>query len=250
MRKKIAAGNWKMNLEFDEAINLVTALQNGQFDSEIEMILGVPFVYLKSIADLLNGSDNISIAAQNCSPHAKGAFTGETSISMLKSIQVNTVIVGHSERRHLFNESNELLKEKVDALLSESLTPIFCFGEPLSVREDAKHEGFVEDQLKSSIFHLSEAEFSKLILAYEPIWAIGTGKTASPQQAQDMHAFIRNLISKKYNSELAESVSILYGGSVKPKNAKELFANKDVDGGLVGGASLKSEDFLAIANSF
>jgi len=227
MRKKLAAGNWKMNLDMESAIELA-----------------------QSIVDICAENSSLTVAAQNCHQAEKGAFTGEVSIPMLASIGVDHVIVGHSERRQYFDESDDLLKEKVDALLANAMTPIFCCGEPLEKRESGDHFSFVLNQLQNSIFHLSGDDLSKLILAYEPIWAIGTGVTASPEQAQEMHAYIRGQIKEKYGAEVSDNMTILYGGSVKPANAKELFANADVDGGLVGGASLKADSFTAIIDAF
>jgi len=250
MRKKLAAGNWKMNLDYENASTLAKALKAHSIAEGTEVIIAVPHVYLQSIAEICKDNSDLTVAAQNCHEKEKGAFTGEISIAMLASIGVDHVIVGHSERRQYFHESDELLKEKVDALLAHAMTPIFCFGEPLEKRESEDHFTYVLAQLENSIFHLSADDLQKLILAYEPIWAIGTGKTASPEQAQEMHAFIRSQIAERYNASVAKNMTILYGGSVKPANAKELFANDDVDGGLVGGASLKADSFTAIIDSF
>ncbi|MBT8231871.1 MAG: triose-phosphate isomerase [Saprospiraceae bacterium] len=250
MRIKIAAGNWKMNLTYDEGKQLTEEIVNSEIPADVQVILGVPAIALARTACLAEDNSNVHIAAQNCHHIASGAYTGEISIPMLKSIGINHVIIGHSERRELFNESDEFLKLKVDALLEAGLTPIFCCGEPLNVREDGGQNEYVKAQFENSIFHLSGEQFSQLIIAYEPIWAIGTGVTASPQQAQDMHSYLRSLIEEKYNNDIANGISILYGGSVKPNNAEEIFGQTDVDGGLVGGASLKSETFIPIINSF
>lgn len=245
-RLKIAAGNWKMNNNYEAGIELTRALVNQSQTSEHLMILGTPFIHLKAVSELIADSAHIKLAAQNCHQAAKGAYTGETSIEMLKSVGVDYVILGHSERRMYFKETNELLVEKVNAVLENGLLPIFCCGEALDIREAGTHETFVANQLRESLFHLSAEDFSKVVIAYEPIWAIGTGVTASPEQAQDMHRIIRLLIAQQYGKKIAEETSILYGGSVKPTNAKDLFAQEDVDGGLVGGASLKAADFMAI----
>ena len=248
-RKNIAAGNWKMNTNLQSAKELIMGLKSGQFPDETGMIVGVPFVYLSEVVKWLEGS-KIQVAAQNCHPAKKGAFTGEISIDMLKDIGVGAVIIGHSERREIFGEANAFIKEKVDALLDQDMQVIFCCGEPLSVRKVGSQNHFVEKQLTESIFHLSSDQISKLIIAYEPIWAIGTGETATPGQAEDMHAHIRSMITDQYGRDVAEGISILYGGSVKPGNASELFANPNVDGGLVGGAALNAEGFIEIANAF
>lgn len=250
MRQKIAAGNWKMNLSFDEGLQLTRAIMNTHQGEGVTVILGAPYVYLKSLSDMTFPVPNIQIAAQNCHHKLNGAFTGEISIPMLQSININYVIVGHSERREYNHESDELIGEKVKVLLDNGITPIFCCGEPLSERKQNKQNDFVKNQLEKGLFGLSEDEIKKLIIAYEPIWAIGTGETASSDQAQDMHAFIRQCISEVYNGATSSVIPILYGGSVKPANAGELFAMEDVDGGLVGGASLKADSFRAIINSF
>lgn len=249
MRKQIAAGNWKMNLSFEEGQNLLTSLKSANRPDNVHTILGVPAPYLKPLQDLCE-NDGLCVAAQNIHHEQKGAFTGETSVNMVKSIGVKYVIIGHSERREYQKESNELLKTKVDLALENDLTPIFCCGESLEIRKSGSQNAFVTNQLKESLFHLSADDLSKLIIAYEPIWAIGTGETASPEQAQDMHHALRNYIAESYNQDVANGISILYGGSVKPANAKEIFGQADVDGGLVGGASLKAEDFTQIIHSF
>ncbi len=250
MRKKIAAGNWKMNLGRDQAVVLTQDIAEGSIPEDVHVILGTPFIYLHELNAMLQDVKGIKLAAQNCHQMPSGAYTGEVSASMLKSIGIEYVILGHSERRMYFNESDELLRAKVDIALKEGLKVIFCCGEPLEIREANSQNGYVSRQLVNSLFHLSEADFSNIVIAYEPIWAIGTGKTASAEQAQEMHAFIRALVQEKYSAETAVDLSILYGGSVKPANASELFANPDVDGGLVGGASLDAQGFLSIINAF
>ncbi|WP_235298960.1 triose-phosphate isomerase [Portibacter marinus] len=249
-RLKIAAGNWKMNKTFEDAMQLSRAIANASRDESVLTILGVPSIYLKMIVDQVLYVEGLEVAAQNCHSQPSGAYTGEISAPMLASIGVKYVILGHSERRADFAESNSELAEKVDIALENDLIPIFCCGESLQIRKSGKHLEYVTDQLKDSLFHLTEQQFSKLILAYEPIWAIGTGETATPEQAQEMHAHLRNAISLQYSQEIAAQVPILYGGSVKPSNAVEIFSQQDVDGGLVGGASLKSDDFTRIINSF
>jgi triosephosphate isomerase len=253
MRRNIVAGNWKMNNTIEEGKILaseVVNMVNDEVNNNVTVILGTPFVHLLPVVELTKQSDKVFVAAQNCSEHVSGAFTGEVSVTMLKSIGVDFVIIGHSERRQYFNETNAQLAQKVDLTLIENITPIFCCGEPLEIREDGSFFDYVCNQLTESLFHLTREQMSKIVLAYEPIWAIGTGKTASAQQAQDMHAQIRSHIASQYGDELANEISILYGGSCKPDNARELFANPDVDGGLIGGASLKSRDFVDIAKSF
>jgi len=245
-RKNIAAGNWKMNKDYEEGLVLARNLLVHSKASDALMILATPFIHLKEVAEIIKGQPHLRLAAQNCHQKPSGAYTGETSLGMLKSVGVTHVILGHSERREYFHESNELLAEKVNAVLENGLTPIFCCGERLDIREAGTHVAYVANQIEESLFHLSAAAFGKIIIAYEPIWAIGTGVTASPEQAQDMHREIRQMLAKKYSTEVADNCSILYGGSVKPGNAKELFGQPDVDGGLVGGASLKAEDFCAI----
>lgn len=241
-----------MNKNFQEGQDLAQALTDkfGNSDANAIMILGTPYIHLAAVKNIIKDSSKIKLAAQNCHQNEKGAYTGEISVDMLKSVGADYVILGHSERREYFGEAAELLATKVDLVLSRGLKPIFCCGEKLEVREAENHETLVGAQIKDALFHLDAEAFSNIVIAYEPVWAIGTGVTASPEQAQEMHAFIRRLLATKYGKDVAEATSILYGGSVKPANAKELFANKDVDGGLVGGASLKVDDFVAIANSF
>lgn len=251
MRKKIVAGNWKMNKTLEEAKILTTELMGMVADevkSNTEVIICTPFPYLISLKNQL-GNSNIKVGAQNCSEHDSGAYTGEVSAVMIKSIDVPYVIVGHSERRQYFGETNKMLALKVDKALANSLTPIFCCGEPLEIREKGEHETLVKQQVEESLFHLSTDVLQKVVIAYEPVWAIGTGKTATSQQAQDMHLVIRKHLASKCGQSVADSISILYGGSVKADNAKELFACADVDGGLVGGASLKSREFVEIVKA-
>ena len=251
MRKQIAAANWKMNLTCQQAeilIDEILALPHNLKQHQ-QAIFAVPFPYLTIIAKKIEGKENVFIAAQNCFTKISGAYTGETSVTMLQSIGVKYVLVGHSERREYFNENNTLLAEKIDICLANDITPIFCCGEPLDIREANNQDSFVAKQLKESLFHLSEIDIQKVIIAYEPIWAIGTGKTATSQQAQDIQAFIRKEIATKYNTDIANNISILYGGSVKANNAKEIFEQPDVDGGLVGGAALNATEFNAIINN-
>lgn len=251
MRKQIAAANWKMNLTLAQAETLITDLLNSPIELKEgqEAVFGVPFPYLINIADKIGGKQYMYVAAQNCYNKSAGAYTGETSVEMLKSIGIPYVILGHSERREYFNESNTMLAEKVSLCFEYGLKPIFCCGEALDIREAGSQNSYVENQLKESLFHLTEEHLKGFVIAYEPIWAIGTGKTASSEQAQEMHAHIRNVIAAQYSTELADSISILYGGSVKASNAKEIFGQPDVDGGLVGGASLVATDFTTIINS-
>ncbi len=252
MRRKIVAGNWKMNNNFQEAEELIETildlLENNETENPL-MVLCPPFPYLELATDLTDET-HVSVGAQNVSQFVKGAYTGEVAAPMLRSIGVEFCIVGHSERRKYFNESSELLKEKVDVLLDHSIKPIFCCGEQLEEREKEIHFEVVKSQIQESLFHLNETEFENIVIAYEPIWAIGTGKTATSEQAQEMHAFIRKLLIEKYGEEIANDCTILYGGSCNAQNARELFANPDVDGGLIGGASLKAEDFYKIFKSF
>jgi triosephosphate isomerase (TIM) len=249
-RKKIVAGNWKMNKTLEESVELAKAVAAGKVSSRAELVLCVPFVNMQSVQKVIAKKKKIHLGAQNMHQEAKGAFTGEISADMLLAIGANHVIIGHSERRQYFNESDELLAQKVNAALAKGLTPIFCCGESLEIRQANTHVKFVAEQLKNSLYHLSATDFAKIVIAYEPIWAIGTGLTASPEQAQEMHAAIRKEIKRQYGNDIAKNCSILYGGSCNAKNAKELFAQRDVDGGLIGGASLVADDFLTIANSF
>ena len=251
MRKQIAAANWKMNLSLAQAeilLNEIVATAP-TLGAHQEAVFAVPAIYISLALAKLSNKPNVFVAAQNCHQKESGAYTGEISASMLQSIGVKHIIVGHSERREYFNESDALLAEKVNAILAIGSTPIFCCGEPLSIREAETQNAFVEAQLKNSLFHLSADAIVKVVIAYEPIWAIGTGKTASSAQAQEIHAYIRSCFAAKYGEAVANEISILYGGSVKASNAKEIFSQPDVDGGLVGGASLVATEFTAIINA-
>jgi len=248
MRQKIVAGNWKMHKNAEETEDLLNELIDKlPNDIEAQIIVAPTFVNLASAVDHLEFT-NIGVAAQNMHQNESGAFTGEISAEMLKSIGVNIVILGHSERRAYFHETDTLLAQKVSTGLKHDMTIIFCFGEELKDRQNKQHFNIVENQLRDGLFHLENKDWEQIILAYEPVWAIGTGETASPEQAQEMHEFIRETIRKRFGSDVAEDVSILYGGSVKPDNAKEIFSKPDVDGGLIGGAALKATDFAAIVN--
>ena len=251
MRKQIAAANWKMNLTLQEAETLMDELMAIPFElnDDQEAVFGIPFPYLINIKNKLAAKKNAFVAAQNCYDKKSGAYTGEVSAEMLKSIAVDYVILGHSERREYFNESHAMLAAKINICQENGLKPIFCCGEALSIREAGTENSFVETQLKESLFHLTAEQLTGFVIAYEPIWAIGTGKTASNGQAQEMHAHIRSVMQKQYGAAVADSISILYGGSVKANNAKEIFAQPDVDGGLVGGASLIAADFAVIISS-
>ena len=249
MRKQIVAGNWKMNNDSKETKALLDELlAKTPKDTTAKVVVAPTFVNLQAAVAQTEDS-NIIVAAQNMHQAESGAYTGEISVGMLKSIDVNTVILGHSERRAYFDETNALLAEKVNTALKHNLTIIFCFGEELADRQSNNHFSVVETQLREALFHIEESQWANIVLAYEPVWAIGTGETASPEQAQEMHAFIRTLLRDNINSNVADATSILYGGSVKPANAKEIFSNPDVDGGLIGGAALKADDFLAIVNA-
>jgi len=251
MRKKIVAGNWKMNKTLEEAKALTSEVM-GMVADEVKgntvTVLCVPFPYLVTLKNQL-GNSSVKIGAQNCSEHDAGAYTGEVSALMLKSMAIPFVILGHSERRQYFGEDGKLLAKKVDKALASQLTPIFCCGEPLEIREAGSHEKLVKQQVEEALFHLSADALKNVVIAYEPVWAIGTGKTATSQQAQEMHAVIRKQLASKYGEAVAAEISILYGGSVNAKNAQELFSCPDVDGGLVGGASLKSREFVDIVRS-
>ena len=248
MRKQLAAANWKMNLTYQQAEQLITDIMNTPYTlaDHQRAVFAVPFPYLNMVVEKVKGKTGAGVAAQNCYTQKAGAFTGETSVEMLQSIHVDYVVIGHSERREYFNESNQMLAEKVNIALQFGLTPIFCCGEALAIREAGTQNEYVAEQLKESLFHLSAGELQKVIIAYEPIWAIGTGKTATSDQAQDMHAHLRSALAKQYGNSVADNISILYGGSVKGANAKEIFSEPDVDGGLVGGASLKADEFVQI----
>ena len=252
MRKKIVAGNWKCNTIVSEGVALakqVSDLVVAKGAKDVVVVLGTPFTHLTSVAATIDSS-RVSIAAQNCAAEPKGAFTGEVSVAMIQSSGATYVILGHSERREYYHETSEILNKKVALTLAQGLTPIYCCGEALAIREAGTENAFVQNQLEETVFNLSAEDFGKIVIAYEPIWAIGTGRTASSQQAQDMLAFIRGLIAKKYNQTIAENCSILYGGSCSPANANELFGQPDIDGGLIGGASLKADDFLVIINAY
>ena len=251
MRKNIVAGNWKMNKTLPEGLALIAeinkAIEGKQLNCEV--VVGAPFIHLAS-ASSATETTKIAIAAQNCADKASGAYTGEVSAAQVKSTGAKYVILGHSERREYYNETSEILNSKVALAFENELTPIFCCGEPKEIRESDTQNAFVKKQLDETIFNLSKDDFEKLVIAYEPIWAIGTGLTASTQQAQDMLAYIRSLIADKFGKETADKTSILYGGSCNAKNAAELFSQPDIDGGLIGGASLKSEDFVQIILAF
>jgi len=251
MRTKIVAGNWKMNKSFQEAEELIGEIASGLENKELkcEVVICPPALYLEMASDFADES-SFFVGAQNVSDHEKGAYTGEIAAEMLDSVDAEFCIVGHSERRKYFNEDNYLLANKVNRLLDNDIIPIYCCGELLEQRDKNLHFEIVKQQLKEGLFHLSEDEFSNIVVAYEPVWAIGTGVTASPDQAQEMHAYIRKLITEKYGDETAENCTLLYGGSCNAANAKEIFLQTDVDGGLIGGASLKADDFLKIADSF
>ncbi len=247
MRKKIVAGNWKMNLTKSEALALYQSVDTQNSANEVELIVFPSTVYLDSLNKL---EGNLKLGVQNFHPAESGAFTGENSITQVKDLGAEYVLIGHSERRMYFNEDGAFLKEKVDAALQHDVKIIFCCGEPLSIREMNAQDYYVEEQLIESLFHLSNYAMERIIIAYEPIWAIGTGKTASSEQAEAMHVSIRGFIEKQYGKSTAEKISILYGGSCNASNASELFACENVDGGLIGGAALKANDFLQIAKSF
>ncbi len=252
MRKKIVAGNWKMNTNYDSGLELAREINEKVAKANLKgtgIILGVPFILVADVVKNVD-KDNIGVAAQNSAAWEKGAYTGEISADMVKSTGAGYVILGHSERRKYFKETESILKEKTELALASNLEVIFCCGEVLEERNDNKHFEIIKRQISDSLFHLSAGEFSNIIIAYEPVWAIGTGVTASSDQAQEMHSFIRKLIAEKFGDELAGNTAILYGGSCNPGNARELFSNPDVDGGLIGGASLKADDFINIIDSF
>ncbi|MGD9994192.1 MAG: triose-phosphate isomerase [Salinivirgaceae bacterium] len=251
MRQKIVAGNWKMNTTYQEGIDLAIAIDKAvaeKGDKNVQVVVAPPFTHIAEVNKVVN-NERISVAGQNCATETSGAYTGEVSAEMLWSAGADYVILGHSERRSYYGETNDLLKIKVKKALEFNLTPIYCVGEVLEEREANKHFDVIKEQLETVLFDLSDEEFKQIVIAYEPVWAIGTGKTASPEQAQEIHKFIRDLLVAKFG-EAAKNTSLLYGGSCKPSNAKELFANPDVDGGLIGGASLTADDFLGIINGF
>ena len=251
MRKNIVAGNWKMNTTLQEGVALANEIKealNG-VETKCDVVIATPFTHLVSVVAAVEGT-SIGVGAENCADKTEGAFTGEVSAKMVASTGAQYVILGHSERRAYYHETPEVLKEKVLLALENNLTPIFCVGEVLAEREAGEHFNVVAAQVKESLFNHTADEFSKIVIAYEPVWAIGTGKTATADQAQEIHAFIRQTIAEKYGNEVADNTSILYGGSCKPSNAGELFAKPDVDGGLIGGAALKADSFLGIITAF
>ena len=251
MRKNIVAGNWKMNLNREEGIKLVEeVISLVSSENNVEVVFSPSFLYLHKVNKMCANDNLLQTASQNISHNDSGAFTGEVSAQMVNSLNVKYTILGHSERREYFNETNIELKQKVDLSLKNNLEIIFCCGESLNQRESGVHFDWIKQQLTESVFHLTEKEFEKVVIAYEPIWAIGTGVTASSDQAEEIHQFVRNVITEKYNENIAENTSILYGGSCNPTNAKELFSKKNIDGGLIGGASLNAENFTRIIKSF
>ncbi len=251
MRKNIVAGNWKMNTTVPEGVALAKEVNEALAAAtpKCDVVICVPFTHLCPVAAVIDQT-RLGLGAENCADHKSGAYTGEVSAPMVASTTANYVILGHSERRQYYGETAETLREKVALALENGLTPIFCIGEVLSEREDGTFNEVVRRQVEEGLFNLSAEDFGKIVLAYEPVWAIGTGKTATPEQAEDMHAWIRSVIAGKYGAEVAENTSILYGGSCKPSNAAELFAKPDIDGGLIGGAALKCADFMGIVNAF
>ena len=251
MRKKIAAANWKMNLRYEQGVALLDDLLGRKMDlAEHEwVVFAVPFPYLPMAMEKVKGHRNYAVAAQNCHQKVSGAYTGEVSADMLQSLGVPFVVLGHSERREYNGETSALLAAKVNEALARGLQPIFCCGESLTIREEGIHNAYVEQQLQESLFHLDDEHIRKVVIAYEPIWAIGTGKTATADQAQDMHLHLRSVLAARYGAHTADGISILYGGSVKGSNAAELFSKPDVDGGLVGGASLVADDFALIVQA-
>ncbi len=251
MRKQIAAANWKMNLTLQQAEQLLDNVISRPYNltGHQQVVFAVPFPYLAMAQEKVKHLQHIFVAAQNCYSKKSGAYTGEVSVEMLQSLGIEFVVIGHSERREYFAESNKFLADKLDICLEYRITPIFCCGEPLNIREAGTQNEYVAKQLEDSLFHLDEEALQKIVIAYEPIWAIGTGKTATSAQAQEIQAYLRSVLASKYGSQVAENISILYGGSVKASNAKELFSQPDVDGGLVGGASLIADEFAAIINA-
>lgn len=251
MRKNIVAGNWKMNTTLPQGVQLAKEVNEAlaAFKPACDVIICVPFTHLASINNVID-TNRLGLGAENCADHASGAYTGEVSAEMVASTGASYVILGHSERRQYYGENGEILRAKVALALANNLTPIFCIGEVLEEREAGKQNEVVKAQLEEGLFNLAEDYFSKIIIAYEPVWAIGTGKTATADQAEEIHAYIRQVIAERYNKEMADNTSILYGGSCKPSNAAELFAKPDVDGGLIGGASLKCDDFMGIVKAF
>jgi triosephosphate isomerase len=248
-RRKIVAGNWKMNKNNNDALQLIRDILATNLPRDIHTVLALPSIYLKNGVDMLMHIIGIDVAAQNCHQEQSGAFTGEISAPMLSSISVPYVVIGHSERRQYFYENNEQLAQKVDVALANGLQPIFCCGESLDIRKNGDHVMYVSEQIRESLFHLSDDKWANIIIAYEPIWAIGTGETASPGQAQEMHAALRSMIGLEKSADIADNLSILYGGSVKSTNAADIFGGVDVDGALVGGASLDAGGFLEIVEA-
>ena len=252
MRKNIVAGNWKMNTTVPEGVQLAKDVKEAVAavnELKCGVIVGVPFTHLTAVKAALEGG-KVCLAAENCADHDKGAYTGEVSAAMVASTGADYVILGHSERRGYYNETIEMLKTKVDLALANGLKVIFCCGESLEERKAGTHFQVIKDEIQGSLFHLDEKAFANIVIAYEPIWAIGTGETATAEQAEEIHAFIRGLVGEKYGTQVADDTTILYGGSCKPSNAAELFAKLDIDGGLIGGASLKASDFLGIVTAF
>jgi len=251
MRKNIVAGNWKMNTTVPEGIELAKAVvaRSAEVPAEVKLIVATPFTHLVPVADVVKGTV-VGLSAENCADHAKGAYTGEVSADMLVSAGCEYTILGHSERRQYYGETDAKLVEKTKLALGAGLKVILCVGENLDEREAGKHFDVCEEQVKNVLYNFTEEDMKSIIIAYEPVWAIGTGKTATAEQAEEIHAFIRKVVCEKFGAEVADDLTILYGGSCKPSNAKELFAQPDIDGGLIGGASLKADDFIAIALSF
>ncbi len=252
MRKKIVAGNWKMNTTVPAGVKLAKEVNDAVVAApnlKCEVVIGVPFTHLTAVKDAID-INKLGLAAENCAAKESGAYTGEVSAPMVVSTGANYVILGHSERREYFNETPAMLKEKVDLALASGLKIIFCCGESLELRENGTYVDFIKSEISESLFHLTAEQMANIVIAYEPIWAIGTGKTATSDQAQEIHAMIRALIAEKYGKQVADDISILYGGSCKPGNAPELFAKADIDGGLIGGASLKAESFMGIVTAF
>lgn len=249
MRDKIVAGNWKMNNNQFQTQELLNSIKSFEIPNDVRVMVAPAFTQLSQSKEILSNT-SITVVAQNINAAVSGAYTGEISADMLKGVEVTTTLIGHSERRAIFRETDSIIKEKVKAALDADMEVIFCFGEQLADRKSNNHFKVVARQLETALFDLPETQWKRIILAYEPVWAIGTGETASPKQAQEMHKYIRNLIIENYNQKIAEDVAILYGGSVKPNNAREIFSGKDVDGGLIGGASLKAADFIEIVSSF
>ena len=252
MRKNLVAGNWKMNTTVAEGVQLAKEVNEAVAaagELKCDVVIGVPFTHLTAVKNVIN-IEKVGLSAENCANKEKGAYTGEVSAAMVASTGANYVILGHSERREYYNETPEILKEKVDLALANGLKVIFCCGESLELREAGTYEDFIKAELKDSLFHLSAEQFANIVIAYEPIWAIGTGKTATCDQAEEVHAFIRSFLAEKYGETVANDTTILYGGSCKPSNAPELFAKPNIDGGLIGGASLKAADFMGIVTAF